>query len=344
MSSNLETQSTLALAIKEWFESGKEGVAYSKPGGIELTFHKGVFCPIKPEEDFIGFTFVVSTFEGKVLGLKNVEKCSESEFEQSNGFPSTFPTGNNYLGLVDEAITQIKEKKFAKVVLSRYKEVPVSRDFKTIAFFFQLVDQFPGSFVSIMRVKGQIWIGASPELLLMKKGDIVSTESLAGTKLSDGSEDWSDKEEQEQQIISDYIAPILSRYVEGNLKIEGPVTKQAGPVEHLSTLLSGSLHSQRAVVHLLQELHPTPAICGTPKEKALAFIQAKEGYSRGFYAGYLGEIQENGDFALYVNLRCGQLKGEQMILYAGAGITAKSDPSKEFIETERKMESLLALL
>ncbi|MFT7281747.1 MAG: isochorismate synthase, partial [Cyclobacteriaceae bacterium] len=96
---------------------------------------------------------------------------------------------------------------------------------------------------------------------------------------------------------------------------------------------------------MMHLLHPTSAVCGMPLQPALNFIKEVEGYERGLYAGFLGPVNFNNLTHLFVNLRCMQIINDQKIrLYAGAGITADSDPNKEFVETQLKMNTLKNLL
>jgi isochorismate synthase len=91
-------------------------------------------------------------------------------------------------------------------------------------------------------------------------------------------------------------------------------------------------------------LHPTPAICGFPLSKSLEFINEFESFNREYYAGFLGPISKSGDFSLWVNLRCAKIQSSTINFYAGAGIVEGSDPEAEYLETERKMDTLRQLV
>jgi isochorismate synthase len=91
---------------------------------------------------------------------------------------------------------------------------------------------------------------------------------------------------------------------------------------------------------MLKLLHPTSAICGMPKNEAMTFLKQKEGFERQFFGGFLGPVNVDNLTALYVNLRCGQLQKDTMLLYAGAGVTIDSKPDREWEETEVKCETL----
>ena len=173
--------------------------------------------------------------------------------------------------------------------------------------------------------------------------------SLAGTQKHNNSLDvvWKDKERHEQEYVTNFIVDSLKASVE-NLNTTKPITVKAGNVLHLKTTISGVLQSSLKVV--LEKLHPTPAVCGLPKESAKHFILKEENYNREFYTGFLGELNmhekqlrntnrqniENDAYAsikmsshLFVNLRCMQIKQEQALIYVGGGITKGSNPQHE---------------
>ena len=95
---------------------------------------------------------------------------------------------------------------------------------------------------------------------------------------------------------------------------------------------------------LLQELHPTPAVCGLPKEEAFRFIPDNEGYDRSYYSGFTGWLDTEGHTDIYVNLRCMEIKPGEAILYAGGGILASSEVESEWMETGDKMNTMRSIL
>ena len=95
---------------------------------------------------------------------------------------------------------------------------------------------------------------------------------------------------------------------------------------------------------LLQELHPTTAVCGMPKEEAFRFIPDNEGYDRSYYSGFTGWLDTEGHTDIYVNLRCMEIKPGEAILYAGGGILASSEVESEWMETGDKMNTMRSIL
>ena len=158
---------------------------------------------------------------------------------------------------------------------------------------------------------------------------------------------WGAKEQVEQEMVSAYIRTFFHQAGVTQVSEVGPQTVAAGNVVHLQTLFRMDVAGDQRFVlanRVLQELHPTSAVCGMPKQKALAFILANEGYDRSFYSGFLGPVQVAGESHLYVNLRCMRLGRDSATLFVGAGITAHSDPAAEWRETEMKAETMLSVL
>jgi isochorismate synthase len=128
-------------------------------------------------------------------------------------------------------------------------------------------------------------------------------------------------------------------------KSKGPETLESGKVAHLKTSfffpaekISGCLGS------FIADLHPTPAVCGLPKDLADEYIRTNEFHQRKYYTGYLGPWRLGGQVSLFVNLRCMEITSEEYILYSGGGITARSVPEKEWDETNQKAKTLLSVI
>lgn len=209
-----------------------------------------------------------------------------------------------------------------------------------------LCENYPDAFVFLISTKDLgTWIGASPELLLRKEGNKFLSMALAGTRKRNTEREWDLKNLQEQKIVEDYIKKIFRNnglYVRTAEK----GTKAAGNIEHIMSLIEGEPNNERSVsiTELLSSLSPTPALSGFPKDIAIETINKFEG-DRFLYGGYAGNVKPNGDFSLYVILRCGVFCGEnEVILFSGGGITSLSDPELEWDETEKKFETLKRFL
>ena len=147
----------------------------------------------------------------------------------------------------------------------------------------------------------------------------------------------------EQAFVSEYIRQTVKRF--GNkLKEKGPYTARAGQLVHLKTDFHFELKDTAHLGDILQELHPTPAVCGLPKEEAYYFILNNEGYNRAYYTGIIGWLDPQGETTLYVNLRCMNITDKTATFYAGGGILPSSTVETEWEETQQKMNTMRNIL
>ena len=205
---------------------------------------------------------------------------------------------------------------------------------------------------SPLRADGGILVGASPELLLSRRGAIVRSTPLAGTapRAGDPDEDRanaealaaSSKDREEHAIVVAAVAETLEDLC-GDLRWDRePVLEPTANVWHLATRFEGRLRDPAVTaLDVVAELHPTPAVCGTPRPIARATIAELEPFDRGSYAGPVGWMDAAGDGEWAIALRCARLDGERATLFAGAGIVAGSEPAAEIDETERKFRAFL---
>ncbi|MEX1132366.1 MAG: chorismate-binding protein, partial [Flavobacteriales bacterium] len=226
-----------------------------------------------------------------------------------------------------------------KVVLAR--TVTVQFDPVLLpALFMEALERRPKAFVCLMNCpEFGTWLGASPERLIHAENDLVTVDSIAGTQAWESApknaEQWGAKERDEQELVTNGIRDVLERHSVQDLRTGDPSVLQAGPVAHLHTRLQGRL-GKGTLAQLAQALHPTPAVCGTPREAALRFILEHEPHDRGLYAGYWGPWQIDGTTTLHVNIRCLQAFEHTVNIHVGGGITAGSKAEDEWQETEQK--------
>jgi isochorismate synthase len=264
-----------------------------------------------------------------------------------------------YAEMVSGAIDAIQRGDMQKVVLSRTKQITLPADFEVIDAFNKLCVAYPNAFVSLVYLPQEkaLWLGATPETLIsMDKNGIFRTMSLAGTQSAIGHNGekyhpaeirWSCKEIEEQAFVSRYIIECfkkirLREYIE-----IGPKTVQAGNLMHLRTdytVDTNEVNFPQLGTVMTELLHPTSAVCGTPKEPALRFIAENELHSREYYSGFLGPVNIQNESHLFVNLRTMKIVGNQATLFAGGGITEDSNPVKEWYETEMKSQTLLRVI
>ena len=273
---------------------------------------------------------------------------------------------NAHIDLIVKGISEIKKGRLDKVVLSRFEEKDLDK-VDPIALFKRLYNTYKNAMVYCWyHPKVGLWLGATPELLFKVEGQKLTTISLAGTQpyIKDAKVTWTLKEVEEQQIVTDYIIKRIEPYT-SQATVSGVETTRAGNLLHLKTYIISRIETSSRLKSIIEALHPTPAVCGFPKQKAKDFILQNESYNREYYTGFLGELNlrlsknrntnrrnfENNAYAVvkttsnfYVNLRCTQIKGSKAYIYVGGGITKDSDPIKEWEETVNKSNTIKSIL
>ncbi len=329
---NNDNQSVIFLSADlhiKWFQGDKWQVST----GLKIRNRTGI------DDFFNGITARISEpYE------KNPGYFMDSDLDANPGKKS------QYMDILDRSIKAIKSGRFNKVVPSRVKSVRFRKDINPASIFLNVSRTYPNSFISLVSTPASgTWLGASPEILIaIDHHHNFRTTSVAGTKtfksrirLSDVS--WTQKEIEEQAMVSRYIINCFKRIRLREFDEEGPKTVRAGNLLHLKTLFSVNMKDtnfpQLGSV-MLKLLHPTSAVCGMPKEEAKSFLHKVENYNRKFYSGYLGPVNINDNTQLYVNIRCANILHRKVLFYAGAGVTADSIPSREWKETEAKIQSI----
>ena len=255
---------------------------------------------------------------------------------------------------VERAVERIAAGEVDKVVLAREVRVHMPRPAEPGAVYDALRSAFPSCYCYLAGTPEATFIGASPELLVRRDGQRAQTVALAGTRRrsADPSVDrhlaeqllQSPKDREEQAIVARRIERVLRPVSVWVAAAEEPVVVKVQNVQHLATPIRAQLSEPVACVELVGLLHPTPAVGGEPRERALPLIPALEGLDRGWYAGPVGwtDLAEDGEFC--VALRCALLRGTVAHLYAGEGIVRDSVPSEELEANEAKLQALLPLL
>jgi isochorismate synthase len=250
---------------------------------------------------------------------------------------------NRYVKLVEKAVSVLKETNMKKVVLSRKQRF--TKKASDLEILSNLLDQYTeANCYFFYHPKVGKWTGATPEILVCVNDGKLQTMSLAGTAIYKENEvhDWGRKEIEEQELVTDFIINNLDKNGAFDIQKSEVKTVQAGSLIHLSTDITASV-SMDDKSNFIDALHPTPAVCGMPRNQALEFILRNENYDRSFYTGYLGMVDQN-TANYFVNLRCMQLYDQEVDIYVGGGITALSDPKSEYEETVNKLLTMKKVL
>ena len=250
---------------------------------------------------------------------------------------------SSYVSAVGEAVARIRAGALRKVVLARTVLAESDHPFDVPSLLEALRTVEPDAY----RYGVRGFLGATPELLVAVEGSTVRAQPLAGTLARSAGTAAevlaSDKDLQEHAIVVDEVRAALSRDVRLD-DPEPPFALATSKLWHLATSVSGSLTSPSDALSLAALLHPTPAVCGSPRDVAMRTIAELEPSPRGLYAGTVGWVDANGDGEWAVSLRCAEIDGNRARLFAGAGIVTGSDPAAELAETDAKMLALLDAL
>jgi salicylate biosynthesis isochorismate synthase/menaquinone-specific isochorismate synthase len=245
--------------------------------------------------------------------------------------------------LLEQALERIRSGAIQKVVLARRMRAVIPRAVQVERLVDSLAARHPSCAIfAIAGADGGWFVGATPETLLRLEGSTVSVDALAGTlavdQLAPG-----DKELREHAFVVEAaksaIEPLAAR-----LSFDPePALVRLRHVVHLRTNLEATLRPGVSLTEVVRRLHPTPAVGGTPSAEALRFIRDHEGFDRGWYAGAVGWV---GDRAahLCVAIRSALFRGEEALIFAGAGIVAGSSADLEWDETARKSHAMLEAL
>ncbi|WP_159455091.1 isochorismate synthase [Pseudobacteriovorax antillogorgiicola] len=263
------------------------------------------------------------------------------------------PSKHGWHQMISQAVDEIKQGLYQKVVLSRFKELQLAHDLDLGTLMTKLAAIEERSYVfAFVEPGGKAFVGRSPERLLAWQGTKVQVDAIAGTRkrftsltadLEHGQDlQGSDKDLDEHRFVSDYVEQLLKSFCDDVVQKE---REQILRLKHVQHMRSQYLARRRDEVHpleLLSALHPTPAVGGAPREEARQSIANHETFGRGLFAGALGYCAgEAGDFA--IGIRSALVENSLVTIFAGAGIVELSTPDAEWQETEIKMNNFLDL-
>ncbi|MFA4912769.1 MAG: isochorismate synthase [Burkholderiaceae bacterium] len=258
---------------------------------------------------------------------------------------------------VREALAHFEQGDLGKVVLSRTLKLALRDPLHLPSLMASLLAKNTHGYTYAVPLgrAGEVFLGASPELLVRRVGNRVMLNPLAGSaaRRSDAREDQaagqalmeSDKDLKEHAIVIDAIASVLRPLCRTLNVPTRPSLVATDALWHLSTRIEGELIDPATTsLDLAFALHPTPAVCGYPTELARQAINRLEPFDRGFFAGFVGWMDAAGDGEWAVSLRCATCGPSEATLYAGAGIVPGSVPQRETAETQTKFRTMLSAL
>lgn len=291
----------------------------------------------RAREKFSAFDYTEPAFDGALEG----GLAGENEV----GGETSYATN------VERGVAAIRAGRYRKIVLARARDLHATTQFHPLRALNELRQHFPDCYVfSVGNGAGSSFIGASPERLAAGSDGRLRTEALAGSapRGRTAVEDAmlarqllaSEKDVREQGLVLESILRRLAVVGISAPEVGKPRVRQLPNVQHLCTPVEATLPEGADLLAIVGELHPTPAVGGTPREAAVAHLRELEPFARGLYAGALGWVTSSGDGEFFVGIRSAQIDGRAARVFAGAGIVEGSTPEREFVETELKMRAL----
>lgn len=319
--------------------------------------------PFHPDEDAIGLLpsvqitgvasgYWVTTIAESDAGHLDLDAMLESvaEAPATPELPALVgleqvPPASGFESMVETALQEIDAGTLSKVVLSRSVRLDADADLDPLAVIDRMAEREPTCTLFSMPGDGWRFVGASPELLVSVEGRGFRSLPLAGTvsRSADAQADLlgSAKNAEEHRLVVEDIAARIAPLLDGLVVPEQPSVVTLRAVSHLGTEIVGRVAGDASSIDLLMAIHPTPAIAGVPRGRALEAIESIEVDSRGLFGGAIGWVDAAGDGAWVLGIRGAFVNGRKAIVRAGAGIVAGSQPHDEAMETKIKMLSIL---
>ena len=265
------------------------------------------------------------------------------------------PDQETYNKTINSILEKINPSILEKVVISRSKDVRIGKNFSCVSAIQVLRNAYPKCASFFFSLPNDMFFfGSTPERLIALKNGFIQTEALAGTiargnsmeedRILSNSLLMSKKEREEHNFVVEQIIRKLELKI-SNIKFSSnPEILRLKNVQHLKTPISGILKNNEHILELVDLLHPTSAVAGTPTDSAMNLITEMESHDRGWYSGPIGWIDRYGDGEFYVALRSALVNNEKAHVFAGGGIVSKSHPRKEWEETELKLQPIISAL
>lgn len=293
-----------------------------------------------------------SRVEGAIRELRQVASELETTRGSDLGKPSEAEhpqsiRADAWSEMVESILLGIASGEYEKVVAARRSTLQFATPISVPATLRALQHSHPSSTRFAFRTDRATFLGATPERLVLRRGNAVFSEALAGTfnrSEQSAAELRNPKEDAEHQAVVRAVVATLRPFCSKLQYPDEPQLCQLKHLLHLHTPISGELRNPDHVLRLVRALHPTPAVGGVPNDAAMAWIEQNEVHPRGWYAGPVGWFDADGDGDFSVALRCGVLADDRAYLFAGAGIVRGSRPLAEYAETELKFRTLLGAL
>ena len=302
--------------------------------------------------EMIAFTHYYIVENGESFYLHAGESLPIVDFDVPN-VRHTFTETSDDKGAWDNLMNAISDRisrgEMTKVVASREVQFTSDAPYNVASILANLVENNPNCFIFGYEKDGRTFVGASPEILVRHRGSEILSYALAGTAPKDGPNAWTkeqllsdEKNLFEHNIVRDRIVQTMKEVTQ-DVSVGKTEIMELAHLYHLRTIITAK-DSTRSLIEWAKLLHPTPALGGEPREKALALLQHYEAHERGMYAAPFGFMKDMGDGIIVVAIRSALIMDNILYAYAGCGVVADSDADEEYIETNNKMRTILDAL
>lgn len=304
-----------------------------------------------------GALYVVDSWEKRELPFeKRADIALLQEKKNSVIEKKQIPSPKTYMEMVKKGVEHIKAGELNKIVLSRGIELTFEDTPNVCQVLQRLYKSNSDGYTYALNLEGgNLLLGASPEMLVSKRGDNIYSNPLAGSRprgrtLTEDRElalelEHSEKDLLEHKFVVDNIVEKITGICKHIKAFDKPELIHTKQLWHLSSVITGELVGKdKTVIDAALAIHPTPAICGVPQSEAYKKILELEGQSRGVFTGIIGWCDENGDGDWAIAIRGGELKENKMYIRAGAGIVLDSIPEEEMKETGVKLKTMLSTI
>ncbi len=320
------------------------------------------FVFLKYEEKFFLIINVLPG-ESEINVLSEYGSISETAFGAGSGFAGGSPLPklefvseidlNNWNGKIKSALKLIENGSVSKIVISRFVKNNLVNDVNYYGLISRLSENFPFCTVFGYHSKNSFFFGATPETLFNVNRSSLETDALAGS-ISRGKTIYedeklanellaSDKNLREHRNVVEFILSKLEAHAKTIAYNDTPKIRKLRNIQHLWTPIKAELYDDANILSLLYDLHPTPAVCGSPKETAYEKIHEIENFERGLFTGVVGWFNFDNIADFSVAIRSALIKNNELYAYAGCGIVKGSDAKEEFAETKLKLKPILSL-
>ena len=291
-------------------------------------------------------------YEGRIDRFVRHVREARPRTHRSMAYALERDSFDDWQKVMNIGLSRIRSHRIDKLVPSRRVYLKTEEPFSSKDVLVNLIDGDARGCVFMYRYGDVFFCGCTPELLVRKQGTSVESMCLAGTTSCGANEEertkrandllHDDKNRREHEFVVQFMRGVFGRNCYNVDIPHEPSIKVLRHVQHLCTPASAQVMEGRSLLSLASQLHPTPALSGTPVGEAMMTLREAESYNRGFFGGAVGYVDGSGNGEFSVAIRSGVFDGEAGWLYAGCGIVEGSDAREEFDEIDLKLQTILS--